>query len=222
MGRTTETNSLEVRWFGEGPTPRDLDEWIAGLGSVESASRTDLYLSPPTASFNLKLRREGGEFVELKRRLGGPERRSFAPDVTGDVEQWYKWSFSLDHSPSLWTSERTGLWLPVRKARTLHALDAADLPSSGASLSDEDVTAHVELTAVTASSATAWTVGLEVAGRAEALAGAFAAVASEVFGEPFPVDLSAEQSVGYSEWLRRLAADSRAAAEVLVPSNRNE
>jgi hypothetical protein len=219
MGRTTETNSLEVRWFGEGSTPRALDEWIAGLGSVESASRTDLYLSPPTASFNLKLRREGGEFVELKRRLGGAERRSFGPDVTGDVEQWYKWSFSLDHSPGLWTSERTGLWLPVRKARTLHALDPAERPSSGGGPPDGDATAHVELTEVTVPSGTAWTVGLEVAGRAAALEDAFAAVASEAFGGSFPVSLPAERSVGYSEWLRRLGEGTGAAA-VLVPSNR--
>jgi hypothetical protein len=219
MGRTTETNSLEVRWFGTGPTPRALDEWIAGLGPVETSTRTDRYLSPLSPSFNLKLRSEGGEFVEMKRRLGGSERREFGPDVTGSVEQWYKWSFPLDRRPEPRTTDRTGLWLPVEKTRSLHAFEDAELRALG-DAPPTDVTAHVEVTEVTARSGTAWTCGLEAAGRVDGLEDTLAAVGGGLFGEGFPVELPAERSLGYAEWLRRIAGDLRPDDEVLVPSNR--
>jgi hypothetical protein len=221
MGQTAETNSLEVRWFGEDSPPAALDEWIAGLGSVDTTARTDRYLSPVHPSCNLKLRSEDGEFVELKRRLGEPDRRSFGPDVVGQVEQWYKWSFSLDHRPGLWETDRTGLWVPVEKTRTLHAVDDAELrslePSDG--LTGTDVTAQVELTEVTVLSETAWTCGVEVAGSVDELEDCFAAVGATLFGDGAPVGLSVEQSFGYVEWLQRLT-DADADAAVFVPSNR--
>jgi hypothetical protein len=220
MSGTQETNSLEARWFGTGAVPERLDEWIAGLGPTETATRTDLYLAPSHPTFNLKLRGGGGEFVELKRRLGGPERRGFGSGVAGHVEQWYKWSFPLAHATELRTTDRTGLWLPVEKTRTLHAFDGADRGPLDERLATADVTAHVELTAVAARSETAWTVGIEVAGRPGALEDALDAVGTAAFGDGFPVDLSPTQSVGYAAWLHRLAADSRPSADVLVPSNR--
>jgi hypothetical protein len=220
MGRTTETNSLEVRWFETGAPPEELDEWVTGYGPVDTSTRTDLYAAPLDPSFNLKLRGEGGGSVELKRRLGGPDRHTFAPDVTGRVEQWYKWSFSLDHTPGLWETDRTDLWLPVTKTRTLAAFDGADLQSFDEGLSADGVTAHVELTAVEACSETAWTCGLEVAGRPDEFEEAFVAVGSELFGDGFPVGLSAAQSLGYAAWLERLATDRVPAPEVRIPSNR--
>jgi hypothetical protein len=222
MGQTVETNSLEVRWFGDGDPPAALDAWIADLGTVDTATRTDLYVVPPSPSFNLKLRSQDGESVELKRRLDGPERTAFGPDVTGDVEQWYKWSFPLEGPPRPWRTDPTGLWLPVEKTRTLSAFDDAALDSIDPDLVDGDVTAHVEVTAVTARSAAAWTCGLEVAGAPDDLERAFDAVAAAVFDEEFPVSLSAAQSSGYVGWLADLAADARPADAVLVPSKRAE
>ena len=220
MGRTTETNSLEVRWFGTGPPPRALDGWLAGLGPGETSTRTDRYLSPLGPSFNLKLRSEGGEFVEMKRRLADAERRDFGPDVAGAVEQWYKWSFSLDHRPGLWTTDRTGLWIPVEKTRSLRVLDDDEGRSLGDGIAWTDVTAHVEVTEVMALGKTAWTCGLEATGPVDELERAVTLVGSELFGEDFPVALPAEQSFGYAEWLRRLTGDTRPDSEVLVPSNR--
>jgi hypothetical protein len=220
MGRTTETNSLEVRWFGTGTTPRDLDEWFAGLGPVETSTRTDRYLSPFGPAFNLKLRSEGGEFVEMKRRLADAGRRDFGPDVTGRVEQWYKWSFPLDHRPDLWTTDRTGLWLPVEKTRSLRVLDDAELRPLDDDVPWTDVTAHVEVTEVAALGETAWTCGLEATGPVDELERAVTLVGAELFGADVPVALPVERSFGYAEWLGRLAGDVRPESEVLVPSNR--
>jgi hypothetical protein len=220
MGQTTETNSLEVRWFGEGSPPRALDEWISGLGTVDTSTRTDLYFPPPGPAFNLKLRSEGGEYVELKRRLADPTAHAFGPDVEGHVEQWYKWRFSLDHTPAPWTADQTGLWLPVTKRRTLYTFDEAALRAFDDGVPAADVSAHAEVTAVSAASERAWTCGIEVAGPPGALADTLRAAGSALFGAGFPVVLSAEQSLGYVAWLRRLLADARPSEEVLVPPNR--
>jgi hypothetical protein len=220
MEQPTETNSLEVRWFGTGSPPQELVEWITDLGPVDTATRTDLYCSPVDPASNLKLRGGDGDYVELKRRLSGPDRYEFGPDVTGSVEQWYKWSFPLDHTPSLWTADPTDLWLPVEKTRSLAVLDSTDHPSVDDGVSDLSVTTHVEVTEVRALSETAWTCGLEAAGSPEHLEDALSAVGAAVFGDAFPIGLSAKQSVGYAGWLRRLTADSGPSEAVLVPSNR--
>jgi hypothetical protein len=183
------------------------------------STRTDLYFPPPDPSFNLKLRREGGAHVELKRRLGGPAPHSFGSDVDGSVEQWYKWSFSLDDSPELWTADPTGLWLPVTKTRTLHGFDDPELRWFDERLAGSGVTVHVEVTEVEALSETAWTCGLEAAGDPDELGTAVSVVGSALFGSEFPISLSAEQSFGYVEWLRRLTSDAGPAEEILVERN---
>jgi hypothetical protein len=219
MAQPAETNSLEVRWFGTGTPPRILGEWITGFDPVSTATRTDLYLSLPDPSINLKLRDEGGEFVEFKRLLGGPRRHAFGPEVEGTLEQWYKWSFSLDHAPNLWRVDPTGLWLPVEKSRALSVLGEGRLRSLGVG-PDADVTAHVEVTEVAVGSETAWTCGLEVAGDPEELEDTLDAVGGELFGEGFPLELPVAQSFGYGEWLHRRTSAVRASPDVLVPSNR--
>lgn len=57
--------------------------------------------------------------IELKWRLG-TTARSFTAAVTGMIEQWYKWSFALAESATLWDDNTTGLWLPVEKTRRLY------------------------------------------------------------------------------------------------------
>jgi hypothetical protein len=98
----------------DGDTPRALEEGFTGLGATDTSTRTDLYLAPADPSLDLELR--GGESgsLEVKRRLAGPDRRTFGPEVAGNVEQWYNWSFPLAHAPGLRTDDRTGLWARSR------------------------------------------------------------------------------------------------------------
>jgi hypothetical protein len=218
MSQPTETNALEVRWFGDGAPPESLREWFDGLGAVGAAdatTRTDLYLAPSDAALNLKLRDEGDGFVEVKRRLGAPVSRTFEDGVDGHVEQWYKWSFSLDRRSALRAHDSTGLWVPVEKSRLLHTLDGDDAPASGAA----GPTAHVELTEVTTPTAHAWTVGVEVSGPADDLEPTFDAAVAAAFAEACPTALTEARSVGYAAWLD--AEDSGTAdPAVLVPSRR--
>lgn len=209
MDHVTETNAIEVRWFGDGMPPPALGEWIDGLGGTTTATRTDLYVAPPAPSSNCKLR-GGGDAIELKRRLGTPERRDFGPDVAGTVEQWYKWRFPLERTPAPPSSadDPTGLWIPVTKTRVLHRFD--DVPT--------DLFAHVEVTEVTARSSTAWTCGLEVAGPPAEVESVFETLATDLFGDDAPLALSVEESFGYAEWLGRFGVEPTAG--VLVPSKR--
>ncbi|MFC6941810.1 hypothetical protein ACFQE8_17825 [Salinirubellus sp. GCM10025818] len=216
MDGTSETNSLEVRWFGTGAPPGELDEWIAALGSVDTSTRTDSYLSPFGPSLNVK--RRGGESIEVKRRLGELGRHDLAPGVAGNVEQWYKWSFPLDRAPDPTSADRTGLWLPIEKTRTLYALDGAEIGSLAGNVSGP-TTAEVEVTEGRTVSETAWTCCLEVAGRPDDLESVFDAVAAELFGADFPVELEPDESFGYPEWLRRVTANTGPSPEILVPSN---
>lgn len=219
MDGTSETNSLEVRWFGAGEPPEGLDEWIAALGSVDTSTRTDSYLSPLDPTLNVKLRGGGGESIEVKRRLGELGRRDLAPGVAGNVEQWYKWSFPLDRAPDPSSADRTGLWLPIEKTRTLHALDGAEIESLVDGVSGP-ATAEAEVTDVRAVSESAWTCCLEVVGHPTDLEGVFDAVASDLFGTDLPVELGPDDSFGYPEWLRRATTDTGPSPGILVPSNR--
>ncbi|MFC7227651.1 hypothetical protein N0B31_09575 [Salinirubellus salinus] len=216
MSQPTETNALEVRWFGDGPPPEPLREWFGRLGDADAGSRTDLYLAPTDAALNLKLRDEGDGFVEVKRRLGAPVSRTVGGEVDGHVEQWYKWSFSLDERAALRARDPTGLWVPVQKSRLLHRLDGDDASASGVA----GPTAHVELTAVTTPTANAWTVGVEVAGPAAELEPAFDAAVATVFAEPCPAALTEARSVGYAAWLDAEPTQAGADPAVLVPSRR--
>jgi len=211
-----------TRWRSAGSGrghPRALEEWFTGLGATDTSTRTDLYLAPADPSLDLKLRGGESESLEVKRRLAGPDRRTFGPEVAGNVEQWYKWSFPLAHAPGLRTDDRTGLWRPVEKIRVLYAFAAAELRSFVGDLADTTA-AHVELTAVTTRSETAWTCGVEAAGSPGETEDVLAAAGAELFGPDFPVDLPVERSIGYAAWLGRLDAETGPAAEVLVPSER--
>lgn len=219
MSQPTETNALEVRWFGDGTPPEPLREWFDGLGAVgaaDASTRTDLYLAPTDAALNLKLRDECDGFVEVKRRLGAPAPRTFGDGVDGHVEQWYKWSFSLDSRSDLRARDPTGLWVPVEKSRLLHRLDGDDALASGT----ERPTAHVELTAVTTPTAHAWTVGVEVAGAAADLEPAFDDTVAAVFADGCPTALAEARSVGYAAWLDAERTEAGADPEILVPSRR--
>jgi len=217
MAQPTETNSLEVRWFGDGSPPDAVREWLTGLGTTDASTRTDLYLAPPAPSFNLKLRDEGDGFVEVKRRLGPPVSRTFTDVVAGHVEQWYKWSFPLKGRTGLREHDPTGLWIPVEKTRLLQVVDGDEGP-----LADrpDDLTAHVELTEVTAPAGHAWTVGAEVAGPVTDLEPTFAALSTELFGSAFPATFTEGRSFGYAAWLARNDAGGTANPAVLVPSQR--
>lgn len=200
--------TLEARWFDSDPVPTDLREWTEALGSAEPSSWTDLYLPSSDPGFNLKLREDK---VQVKRRLTEPTARSLGPTVTGQCEQWAKWSFPLDTSSSLWEDDPTGLWVAVEKTRLRQSFE----PDAQRSLSDRLPTSpparvHVELTDVRVKGETAWTFCLETEGPAAGLASTLITLGPLLLDD-FPTALSAEHSFGYVEWLQRLPTVSLAA-----------
>ncbi|MFC6864498.1 hypothetical protein ACFQGE_13655 [Halomicroarcula sp. GCM10025817] len=219
MAPPAETNSLEVRWFDAGPPPTSLTDWVTGLGDVTTATRTDLYLSPPAPAVNVKLRGGDAHALEIKQRLAALGSHAFGPAVTGRLEQWYKWRFSLSEAPALWDADRSGLWHPVEKTRLLVRLDD-DHPVLAERLSEAGVTAHAEVTAVEAGDTSAWTCGLEATGPPTQLVPSLRAVGDALFDEAFPLSLDASQSVGYSAWLGAALADDDADPSVLTSADR--
>lgn len=202
--------TLEVRWFYDGPPPASVRDWIAAFDPDEPSEREDLYLISDDPSLNVKLR-EGK--VQLKRRSGARPLVAFADAVRGYREFWQKWSFPLtDDAPNLFTDDPSGLWLPVTKTRRQRTftpdaqralLDTLDEP--------DPAEASVELTRVTHSDHVAWTVCMEAEGRAEALAGTLRQMGRYVFGQGTPPELAPEHSTGYVGWLERVHDDLPAA-----------
>lgn len=209
-------STLEMRWFESGSPPAELRDWFEDLGRPSSNTRTDLYLPCGDPARNLKLR--NGR-IEVKQRLAGPIRRSFGPAVTGDCEQWTKWSFPLRETPTPLTDDPTDLWVPVEKTRTRHAFEATEQTDlSGELPASPPATVLVELTEVTAGSATAWTFCLETAGPSSGLVETLTAAGSTLLTDGFPTTLSADRSFGYVRWLQGLpTVTDEPAPEVRIP-----
>ena len=192
MTQPVELNTLEVRWFGDGDPPAQLLDWLNTQGSVERTHRRDLYFAGGTAGRNLKLRGGDSPRIELKWRLDTTVR-SFTAAVTGMIEQWYKWSFALAESTTLWDDNTTGLWLPVEKTRRLYTRSVP--------VNDITATAQFEVTELQVNGKSAWTCGLEVDGPPSTLVEAFQRVETTLLDEAFPLSLSATASMGYVAWL---------------------
>ena len=106
----TVYRTAEVRWFGRGEVPAEVEAWFIGFGPEPSTeTRTDRYLSPTSDALGVKLR-EGQ--VEAKRRDAtlGPLA---VGKVRATVEAWTKWSFGLAEA----TEDLGDEWVAVAKAR---------------------------------------------------------------------------------------------------------
>lgn len=210
--------TLEVRWFGTGPVPQDLQDWFGELGATSPSAWTDLYLPSEDPAMNLKLRSDN---FQVKKRLAGPTRYSFGPHVTGRLEQWAKWSFPVeDASLSLPEHDASDLWVPVKKTRHQFAFtdDEQKIFSEGLPLSPP-ATIEIECTEVVAKEENAWTICLETEGPPQALLETLTTVGPVLFTEDFPVGLSEEESFGYAQWLQQLSSDDDwVPSEVLIPS----
>lgn len=192
--------TLEVRWFYEGAPPEDVVEWFQTFDPTLEPEREDLYLFSQDPSLNVKLR-EG--MLQLKRQSGRRARTAFSERAVGFREYWQKWSFPLtDNAPDPFTDDPSGLWLPVTKVRMQRAFSGADQTALLDTLIEPTpTTALVELTRVTYSTQTAWTVCIEAQGPTEALSGTLQQMGEHVFREgPFPT-LRLPHSYGYVRWL---------------------
>jgi hypothetical protein len=200
-------DTLEVRWFVDGPQPTEVADWIRSLGAEAESARTDLYLVSDDPAMNVKLR-EGK--VQTKHRIGDRTPIQFADEVEGVQERWVKWSFpTVEQHHDLFDEDPTGLWVPVHKERLRLVLspdDQADLLSR--LIESDPAEAKIELTQVRSKGLQAWTICMEAEGRPEALPGTLQQTGTYLFSQGTPPSLSPPHSFGYAQWIQALDPSS--------------
>ena len=175
---TAPYRSAEVRWFGRGEIPDEVEAWFGGLApdgpEPDTETRTDRYLAPSSDALGVKLR-EG--LVEAKRRestlgtlaVGG---------ARAEAEVWVKWSFELAEDVEGLGDE----WIAVAKSRRQRHADGCALELSRLELDGEAW----------------WSVCVEASGPSPESALADAALQWLATAPPLP----ASQARGYPAWLR--------------------
>lgn len=200
-------DTLEVRWFVDGPQPDEVVDWIQSLGAEAESARTDLYLVSGDPAMNVKLR-EGK--VQTKHRIGDRTPIRFADDVEGVQERWVKWSFpTVEQHHDLFDEDPTGLWVPVHKERLRLVLSPEDQEDLLSRLIESDpAEAKIELTQVRSQGLQAWTICMEAEGRPEALPGTLQQTGTYLFSQDTPPSLSRDHSFGYAQWIQELDPSS--------------
>jgi hypothetical protein len=187
--------TAELRWFLRGPPPEPLVAWFERAADPPQ-TRTDVYLAlPGTDALGVKIRGGATSFeLKLRPRPGAP--LDLPAQVSGQLEEWQKWSLSRS-----WITRslpRLGLpkgrWVAVEKQRRM-----TKIPSGG------DSGCNVELTALAASGQTWSTLGFESFGPEPDLVPTLEAAAEALFGSlDLPGGLDTALSCGYPGWLATL------------------
>jgi hypothetical protein len=187
--------TAELRWFFRRPPPQPVVDWFE-KATDPPETRTDCYLVlPGTDALGVKVR-GGTTRLELKLRPRPPEPLRLPGGITGQLEEWQRWSLPRPAITRLFP--RLGLpkegWTEVTKQRRLTTISYRD--SSGC---------RVELTVVHAQAQEWSTVGFESYGPNDELIPALEAAADELFGSiDLPGTLGADLSCGYPGWLATL------------------
>ena len=202
--------TAEVRWFFGGSIPAAIARWFC-RGSLldKAAPREDHYLLfPAPLGLNVKLR-EGR--LEVKSRVGEPGLRTFATDITGNVELWEK-RIGGDAAVAEFEKLRSNaphLWIAVGKERTLRtfSLEGDSMHEVAAGKVFLANGCNAELTKITVEGAAYWSFGFEAYGEPAQVEAHMQKIAGHVFADnhrpphPFP----AANSRSYPEWLERFS-----------------
>jgi hypothetical protein len=186
--------TAELRWFFRRSPPAPVTAWFKA--AQPPRSRTDTYLVVPgTDAVGIKTR-GGTTRLELKLRPAPPSPLALADSVSGQVEQWQRWSCPRPAITRL--LPRLGLprdrWVKVGKTRRM-----VTIPYRG------EAGCRVELTALEVEGGSWSTVGLEAFGPEPDLVPALQAAAEQFFGPmDLPGGLGADRSGGYPAWLAML------------------
>ena len=187
--------TAELRWFFRRPPPQPVVDWFEKAGDPPE-TRTDCYLVlPGTDALGVKVR-GGTTRLELKLRPRPSEPLGLPGGITGQLEEWQRWSLPRPGVTRLFPrlalpKER---WIDVSKRRRL-----TTVPYRG------DAGCRVELTALQARGQEWSTVGFESYGPDADLVPALEAAADELFGSiDLPGTLGADLSCGYPGWLATL------------------
>lgn len=190
--------SLEVRWIFPGLLEAAVVGWF-GRFPAEVVTLEDTYLlAPELRGLSVKVR--SGAALEVKMYRGSPGILEVAGSGRGRLESWQKWSF-----PSRQGGGDAPGWLPVRKRRRISRFWlAGERTAIGAQGPSAEPGCAVELTEVRTRGEAWWSLGFEATGPADLLRGELEATATLVFAQVLPgsVELSLDDSMSYTQWLR--------------------
>ncbi|MDH3704685.1 MAG: hypothetical protein OES57_01380 [Acidimicrobiia bacterium] len=207
-------DTTELRWFGDGPLPRDVLDWFvhhSQRGTVED--RTDLYRLDGRADVGVK--RRSGTTLERKVRLIVEEPLALGADMAGRTEVWRKWSPAVEPV----VDDGASPWVSVRKqvVKRLFAVDGDEREFSLAMRAAMDAGCDVELAEVSVDGRRAWTLAFASFGpaamRREAIVTCWRALETD---GPAPDHLAARCSTlsGYPQWLQTAAGLPRRSSTI--------
>jgi hypothetical protein len=192
--------TLEVRWILPGQLQTAVAGWF-GRFSARVETREDVYLFDPyLPGLSVKLR--GSGFLEVKVYRGSRGLLEMA-GARGRVQAWQKWSFRCER-PGRRGDDPAG-WQPVRKTRRIGRFSPAGVPGLPRGAGADELGCEVELTEISARHGAWWSLGFEAAGPVGLQRGELERAAALVFAEAIPggIELAADESRSYAEWLRR-------------------
>ena len=187
--------TAELRWFFRRPPAPPVEAWFEKVGDPPE-TRTDAYLVlAGSDALGVKIR-GGTTRFELKVRPRPGQRLGLPGGITGQLEEWQRWSFTRPGISRVFP--RLGLpkahWVKVVKERRLATIPLRD-----------DSGCRVELTFLETQGQKWTTVGFESYGPEADLVPALEAAADELFGAiDLPGTLDADLSCGYPGWLATL------------------
>ena len=187
--------TAELRWFFRRPLPPAVEAWFEKVADPP-ATRTDTYLVlPDSDALGVKIR-GGTTSFQLKVRPRPGQRLGLPGGITGQLEEWQRWSFTRPAVTKL--VPRLGLprthWLKVVKERRL-----IDIPFR------DGAGCRAELTVLQVQGQQWTTLGFESYGPEVDLVPALEAAADGLFGSiDLPGTLDADLSCGYPGWLATL------------------
>jgi hypothetical protein len=188
--------TAELRWFFHTPPPRPVTDWFEKTAGPP-ATRTDCYLVlAGTDALGVKVR-GGTTRLELKLRPRPSQTLALPGGVTGELEEWQRWS--LPRPPITRLFPRLGFpkkerWIEVTKERRLTTIPYGDHAGC-----------RVEIAGLRAADERWSTVGLESFGPDADLVPALETAADERFGSmDMPGSHGADLSCGYPGWLATL------------------
>lgn len=202
-----ELQTVEVRWFQDGPCPAAAAEWFhGGLWVSEPERRTDEYLKLPDRD-DIGVKRRAGVQLDFKLRTGSPTGVVLPHGLDGPVEAWTKWSFPLGSDVSL---PGDGSWIPVEKLRWSRVFEANEAGEAIAVPAGTTISSGcgAEVVELTIGTRRAWGFGFEAFGEgdlAEVLAAAsHAVVADTPLGD---ITFTARGTHSYPAWLQAEGTD---------------
>ena len=209
--------SVEVRWFISAADPPDaLGDWIAADWSADSKrspneeTRTDSYLV--TADAGVGAKRRDQRQLEVKYRREAGQTRDFGRHE-GRIERWMKWSVDNLEAAALPRDvvskvQEARVRIDVRKTRWLRRLAIGAAGEPVRELPPDqwvDRAVGVELTRIVARDQQSWSIGFEAFPDDETVGRAFDSIVTSVLEPLRAITLTSSSSMGYPEWLIRIA-----------------